>query len=133
MPNSGPGAIEGAGELRNDLRASERGHLAATIAHPKMAADIRRFAGTDECDRCVRALDAADALLADGWVRVVEDDDTIQTVAVALAAHDGYGWPADREGVLSAEVDYDLDRAVARPGYYLDRSRAVVRALREET
>jgi hypothetical protein len=118
-PNPGPSATGEVQAARDDLRAD----LAAVIAHPKMPADIRRFAGEDECDRCTRALDAADAVLAAGFRRVSEDDDTVEQVAQALAVHDGYVWDV---------VDGAADN-VANPDYYLARARAAVRALREET
>lgn len=103
--------------------AALRETLAALIAHPKMPADVRRFAGEDECDRCTRSLAAADAVLRAGFRRVVEDDVTIERLAKALAAFDGYVWSED---------DGAADN-VANPDYYLRRARAVVRALREET
>lgn len=87
----------GTGRL-DDLRAL----LAVTIAHPKMPADIRRYAGGDECDVCVRALDAADAVLEAGFVRVSVDDDTaaeIRALKKTLEASRGHARGARQQGL----------------------------------
>lgn len=48
--------------------------LAAVIAHPAMPGDVRAFEGLDTCDRCTRALGAAEAVLAAGYALVSEEE-----------------------------------------------------------
>lgn len=97
--------------LSDDLRRQ----LAAIIAHPKMPADVRRFAGTDECDRCTGSLDVADAVIKAGFRLVSEDDATVDRVAEKL-------WREFWREVPGYGITKDFWRGPAR---------AAVRALRE--
>jgi hypothetical protein len=96
-----------------------------------MEAEHRRFIDSDGCDVCPRSLSAADAVLGAGYRRVSEDDDTVERVARGLCVFDGYIWPDDDCAVEVEAVR--MGWTVARPGYYLDRARAALAALRGGT
>jgi hypothetical protein len=96
-----------------DLRAE----LAAIIAHPTMPANVRRFESPSFCDRCTRALRAADALLAAGWVKAPPDWQTQLEQAYA----EGEGAAKARLLALGA-VDWRAlaEMAVSQLGWSLD-------------
>jgi hypothetical protein len=73
----------------------------------------------------------ADAILAAGYRRVVEDDTTVERVAVALCDLDGLLWP--EEGEVEAAAQAGLSCTIADTDLYRRRARAAVRALREDT
>lgn len=83
------------------------------------------------CGKCIaNRLEDLGEFNAFALVPVSDDHDTVTRVARALAAHDGYDWPVD-DSATQTYAGYDLDRAVARPGYYLDRARTAVQTLRD--
>lgn len=112
LPESRSGSgQDGSGELRASL-------IAFILGAPSLSSKPTR---TD-------ATAIADAILADGWVRVSVDDDTLNRVAAALAAHDGYDWhPDEGAGAYGKWGNSDVTRSGR---YYLDRARAAVQALR---
>lgn len=116
-PNSDRSAVGGTQALRSDLRASSPMDaveaLAAILEPEAFDPDQPADEGWREATK-QRAIAHAARVITSGWVRVVEDDDTIGRLAAELIRWvDGLGerarWTAD------------------------DAARAVVRALREET
>lgn len=92
---------------REALGGDLRRQLAAIIAHPKMPAPERRFMDGDACDRCPKALDAADAVIAAGFRLVSDDEATVDRVAAALAA-------ADSAAGTALALSYEERWAMAR-------------------
>lgn len=140
-PDPGSGATEGTGGLRNDLRAST-GIVSALMAAFKPDGVNGRYREPDPRDTTtlvvypdadgrssMRALsfgEIADALINDGWRRVVEDDGTLSKIATVLAAADGLPITPGHLAAPFAERPLYVSKALAIAG-------AVVRALREET
>lgn len=80
-PRQGADTNEAA-EARTDELRAEREYLAAMIAHPMMANPV--WMDADVCDRCTKALEAADRILAAGFRRVPEDAETVERVGLAM-------------------------------------------------
>ncbi len=82
-----PDPPEDATASGNDGSGDLRRQLAAIIAHPKMPASERSYFESGGCDRCPKALDAADAVIEAGFRLVSEDDTTVERVAEQTRKH----------------------------------------------
>lgn len=107
MPNPDPSATEAAAPVTGDLRAQ----LVGLIRQP--------FDGPVSTPTVAYAEAVADAILAAGYRRVSEDDDTIATVADAIDEDVRSRWQGRPDEFLSS------------PNDWRDVARAAVRALRE--
>lgn len=107
---------DGRKALSDDLRRQ----LAAIIAHPKMPAADRRYFAGGGCDRCPKALDAADAVIEAGFRLVSDDEATVDRLAAVLWTRlnpRGRAWSELLGGPSEVE--------------FREHARAAVRALRE--
>jgi len=115
-PNPTPGTPEAFQAVSDDLRA----RLAGLVRQP--------FDGWACSPTEAYALRVAEAVLADGFRRVVEDDDTIERLARAI--HDAECGTDDLCKGYDAHGEWDRKW---RDDAYESVARAVVRALREDT
>jgi hypothetical protein len=130
-PDQGPSATEGVQPVRDALSASsdwERVEALAALLEPEA------FNPDQPADEGWRtrtrntALGYAGLVIASGYRRVAEDDDTIDRVAAAIANSDHASW----EDILSG-IRQGSKWAPRAAEEYRSLARAVVRALREET
>lgn len=129
-PDQGPSATEGVQPVRDALSASsdwERVEALAALLEPEA------FNPEQPADEGWRtrtrntALGYAGLVIASGYRRVVEDDDTIERLAAALWDSDILQLPGVPDG------DWERNARKGAKEHFRAQARAVVRALQEET